>query len=246
MASTLFISPQIMLIKLVRLHFSVNAFPPPSGILTLATRFLQHVNLSSPTLVFLKMEHLTPLFVAPVNLARARSFPSLHRPPSPPKPLQLVRTDVWGPAPIPSISGFRYYVLFVDDFSRYSWLYPLYNKSDVYDVFISFKTKVENLLEHKIKILRSDGGGEFPSSLFEKSLSEYGITHQMSCPHTIEQNVVFERQHKNIVETGLTLLAHAHPILACVIQHVNVSYQSLAYQGPFQHGFHLLPNPTPM
>lgn len=159
MVSTLFISPQIMLIKLVRLHFSVNAFSPSSGILTLATRLLQHLNLSSPTMVFLKMEHLTPLFIGSCQLGKSKKLPFSALTTISTKPLQLVCTDVWGPAPIPSISGFRYYVLFVDDFSRYSWLYPLSNKSDVYDVFISFKTKVENLLEHRIKILRSDGGG---------------------------------------------------------------------------------------
>lgn len=52
-------------------------------------------------------------------------------------------------------------------------------------------------------------GGEFPSSLFEKYLSEYGITHQISCHHTLEQNIFSERKHRHIVESGLTLLAHA-------------------------------------
>lgn len=100
------------------------------------------------------------------------------------RPLERVHSDVWGPSPISSISGFRFYVLFVDDFSRYCWLYPLCSKSEVYNVFISFKAQVENLLDNKIKILRSDGGGEYTSHLLKKSLSTCGITHQISCPHT--------------------------------------------------------------
>lgn len=99
------------------------------------------------------------------------------------RPLKLIHCDVWGPAPISSMSGFRFYVIFIDDFSRYCWIYPLYHKSDV---FVSFKAKVENLLENKIKILRSDGGGEFTSHQFEKFLSSCGITHQILCPHTPE------------------------------------------------------------
>lgn len=125
------------------------------------------------------------------------------------RPLELAHSDVWGLSPISSISGFRFYVLFVDDFSRYCSLYPLCNKSEVYIVFISFKAQVENLLDNKIKILRSDGGGEYTSHLLKKFLSTCGITHQISFPHTPEQNGISERKHRRIIETGITLLAHS-------------------------------------
>lgn len=55
------------------------------------------------------------------------------------EPLELVHTDVWGPAPINSTSGFKYYVLFIDDFSRFTWLYPLKQKSETVQAFIQFK-----------------------------------------------------------------------------------------------------------
>lgn len=58
-------------------------------------------------------------------------------------PLQLVHTDVWGPPPLQSISGYRYYILFLDDHSRYSWVYPLKNKHEAFSAFIQFKTQVE-------------------------------------------------------------------------------------------------------
>lgn len=75
------------------------------------------------------------------------------------KPLEIIHSDVWGPAPIPSISGFNYYIIFIDDFSRYSWLFPLTHRSNAYDVFVKFTKLTE--LDQKIKICRSDGEENF-------------------------------------------------------------------------------------
>lgn len=60
-------------------------------------------------------------------------------------PFELVRTDVWGPSPYPSIDGFKYYVLFCDDFTIYTWIFPLGNKSVVFGCF--------NHCEHLFKII---------------------------------------------------------------------------------------------
>lgn len=57
------------------------------------------------------------------------------------KPLSLIHSDVWGP--FESSSSFKYYVLFVDDFSRFTWLYPLNYKSEVYSKFLEFKAYAE-------------------------------------------------------------------------------------------------------
>jgi hypothetical protein len=76
------------------------------------------------------------------------------------EPLQLVHSDVWGPEPITSINGTRYYVSFVDDFSKFTWFFPLKHKSQVLSTFIHFKSTIENLLNHKLKVLRTDCGGE--------------------------------------------------------------------------------------
>ena len=54
-------------------------------------------------------------------------------------PLELIFTDVWGPSPICSKSGSKYYVSFMDAYSRYNWLYPMTNKSDVLSIFIKWK-----------------------------------------------------------------------------------------------------------
>ena len=76
-------------------------------------------------------------------------------------PLQKVHCDLWGPAPVNSNQNFRFYVLFIDDCIRFSWLFPLKRKSDFFDCFLRFQRQVENQLERKIKIFQCDGGGEF-------------------------------------------------------------------------------------
>ena len=125
------------------------------------------------------------------------------------KPLELVHSDVWDPAPVKSSNDFQYYVLFVDAYSKFTWLYLLKHKSDVLEVFKFFKAFVENQLNSKIKILKSDNGGEYTSNAFKHFCASHGITHQFSCPHTPQQNGVAERKHRHIVECALTLLSHS-------------------------------------
>lgn len=108
-------------------------------------------------------------------------------------PLQLIHTDVWGPTPLSSISGFKYYVIFVDDWSRFTWLFPLRYKSEVFSTFQQFKNLVENQFDLKIKVMRCDNGGEYTSVVFQSFLSSHGIAQQFTSPHTPEQNGMAER-----------------------------------------------------
>jgi hypothetical protein len=75
-------------------------------------------------------------------------------------PLELIYTDVWGPSPLYSTYGNKYYVSFLDAYSRYTWLFPMSNKSDVCDIFLQFQQNVERLFSSKIKIIQSDWGGD--------------------------------------------------------------------------------------
>ncbi|BBH05570.1 basic helix-loop-helix DNA-binding superfamily protein, partial [Prunus dulcis] len=72
-------------------------------------------------------------------------------------------------------------------------------KSDVFPTFITFKKMVENRFSSKIKQLQVDGGGEFINKLFLAFLRDHGISHQISCPYTPQQNGVVERKHRHIV-----------------------------------------------
>ena len=73
--------------------------------------------------------------------------------------LELVHSDVFGPVSVPSLGKFVYYVSFVDDFSRNTWIYFLRNKYEVFDIFKEFKALLENQTEKKIKVLRTDNDG---------------------------------------------------------------------------------------
>jgi hypothetical protein len=72
---------------------------------------------------------------------------------------------VFGPVPVPSLGKSVYYASFIDDFSRNTWIYFLRKKSEVFDKFKEFKALVENQIEKKIKVLRTDNGGELCESV---------------------------------------------------------------------------------
>ena len=122
------------------------------------------------------------------------------------KPLEIIYSDVWS-SPIISKDGYKYYVLFVDHFTKYMWLYPLKLKSDVHAVFNRFKPLVENFFKNSIISLYSDNGGEYIA--LRKTLASHGISHFTTPLHTPEHNGVSECHHRHIVEIGLSLLTHA-------------------------------------
>jgi histone deacetylase 1/2 len=110
-----------------------------------------------------------------------------------------------GPAPI-SVGKYKYYVSFIDDFSKFSWIYVLKKKSDVFQVFHNFQ-QLERQFDRKILTMQSDWGGEYEklNSLFQK----IGIEYHVSCHHAHQKNSFAKRKHRHIVEVGLALLANA-------------------------------------
>ena len=89
--------------------------------------------------------------------------------------LELVHIDVFGHVHVTSLDIYVYYVSFIDDFSRIKWIYFLQNKFEVFYEFKEFKTLVENQLEKKIKVLRTDNGGELCWNQFEDFCKKCGI-----------------------------------------------------------------------
>ena len=165
-------------------------------------------------------------------------------------PLELIFSDVWGPSPILSNNGARYYVIFVDHFSKFTWFYPIHCKSDVFTIFPKFQAYVERLFDRKIKSIQTDGGGEYQK--LRHLFTTHGIHHRITCPHTHEQNGSVERKHRHIVEMGLTLLAHSSAPLhywaeafqtACYLIN-RLPTPVLNHESPFQKLFNLRPNYT--
>ena len=100
----------------------------------------------------------------------------------------LVHSDVWGISPIICHSEHKYFVIFIDDFSRYMWIYFLHSKSEVFDAFKKFLAFIENLFSENIKILRPYSGGGCVSHDFQEFLHDRGIISRRSCPYTPQQN----------------------------------------------------------
>lgn len=121
-------------------------------------------------------------------------------------PLELVFSNVWGPA-TQSVGGYKYYVSFIGDFSKFTWIYLLHAKSEVENVFLQFQKHVERFIERKIKCAQSNWGGEYQR--LHKFFKQIGVEHRVSCPYTHRQNGSAERKHRHIIETGLALLSQA-------------------------------------
>lgn len=119
--------------------------------------------------------------------------------------LELIHSDLCGPISTPSYGGARYFATFVDDYSRYVWVYPLQFKDEVVDVFKTWQRLAERQTGEKVKILRTDGGREyFKLKPYFKSL---GIRHEISCPRTPQQNGVAERINRTLVEMARSCLS---------------------------------------
>ena len=78
--------------------------------------------------------------------------------------LELIHSDLIGPPTTPSYGNSRYFLTFIDHFSRYCWVFSLKLKSEVYEIFKAFKAYVENLSRNKIKVLRNDNGNEYDNN----------------------------------------------------------------------------------
>lgn len=120
--------------------------------------------------------------------------------------LEIIHSDVCGPMHTSSLSGAKYMVSFVDDFSRKIFIYFIKKKSDVFEKFKIFKATVERETGRKIKVFHSDNGGEYLNSEFSNFLAREGIRRQLSVPYTPQQNGVAERINRTLVEMSRCML----------------------------------------
>ena len=132
--------------------------------------------------------------------------------------LELIHTDICGPLNVKSMDGFDSFITFTDDFSQYGYIYPIRDRSEALDKFKVFKAEVENQLNAKIKVVRSDHGGEYYGrhapygqilGPFAKFLSENGIVAQYSMSGEPQQNGVAERRNRTLMDMVRSMLSHA-------------------------------------
>ena len=110
-------------------------------------------------------------------------------------PLEIIYLDLTGPEDMPTPGRSIYLMNIIDDYSSFPWGFILKKKSDAEQVFQDWKTKVERGTGHRIGIVRTNGGGEYSSSIFEATLQQQGIEHQTTAPYMSAQNRKSERMH---------------------------------------------------
>jgi transposase InsO family protein len=120
--------------------------------------------------------------------------------------LGVVHSDVCGPFPEPSLGGNRYFVSFVDEFTRMTWVTLIKFKTEVFTEFQKFKVKAEKQSGQKIKILRTDGGGEYNSIEFQKFCDDNGIEHEVTAPYTPQHNGLAERRNRTLLDMTRSML----------------------------------------
>ncbi|KAG7544170.1 Zinc finger CCHC-type [Arabidopsis thaliana x Arabidopsis arenosa] len=121
------------------------------------------------------------------------------------KILELIHMDLMGPVQVESINGKKYIFVLVDDFSRYTWVHFLREKSEAVESFKILALQLQNEKENIIQI-RSDHGGEFQNEIFEKFCQSQGIRHQYSVPRTPQQNGVVERKNRTLQDMARTMI----------------------------------------
>ena len=133
------------------------------------------------------------------------SYPSRTGPPTH-RPFDLVHCDVWGPAPYPSPTGGKYYVVFVDDYTWASWTYILKSRKEVLSRVQHFLLEIITQYETTVKVLRTDNALEFTQKAIDELCLAHGIVHQTTCPYTSLQNGVAEQKHRHLLDMVRTLL----------------------------------------
>ncbi|KAI3435142.1 RRM domain-containing protein [Psidium guajava] len=122
------------------------------------------------------------------------------------EPLELLHVDLCEPISPPTISGNNYFMLIVDDNTRWMWVYMIKTKDQAYVTFKNFKQLVENTSRRRVKTLRTDRGGEFLSEEFVRLCEESGILRHLTAPYSPQQNGVVERKNRTVMATARSLL----------------------------------------
>ena len=119
--------------------------------------------------------------------------------------LGLIHSNIYRPMSTKALSGVDYFLTFIDDHSRKTWIYFLKTKDEVFYRFKEFKALVENMTKKKINFLRSDNGGEYVNKDFIDFCAKEGIKREWTY-YNLEQNGVAERKNRTIVEATRAMM----------------------------------------
>ncbi|GJV24678.1 putative ribonuclease H-like domain-containing protein [Tanacetum coccineum] len=123
------------------------------------------------------------------------------------KPLFMLHMDLFGPTFVSSLMHKKYCLVVTDDYSRFTWVFFLTTKDETSEILKNFIKEIENLVDKKVKIIRSDNGTEFKNKVMDDFCREKGIKREYSVARTPQQNGVAERRNRTLIEAARTMLA---------------------------------------
>jgi transposase InsO family protein len=115
--------------------------------------------------------------------------------------------DLFGQTTCRSIGGHKYGFVIVDDFSRYTLVFILVDKSDAFATFKTFVERIHNEFETTIKKVTCDNGSEFKNTRVDELYDEFGIRHQFSAKYTLQSNDLVERKNRTLIDMARPMLS---------------------------------------
>ena len=174
---------------------------------------LWHYRLGHPNVMYLK--HLFPsLFnknpksfeceICQLSKQVRSHFP--FQPYKASSPFSMIHSDIWGPSRIKNVTGTRWFVSFIDDHTRLTWVFLMKEKSETGQIFKNFKNMIQTQFQSKIQILKSDNARDYFNSILGEFLAKEGIVHLSSCVDTPQQNGIAERKNRHLLEVARSLM----------------------------------------
>ena len=175
---------------------------------------LWHYRLGHPNFAYLKRllpslfnnKSLVSFQCEICQLAKHTRTSFIPRPYTPSTPFSLIHSDIWGPSKVTTSNGKRWFITFIDDHTRITWVYLLREKSETCQVFQNFSNMIQTQFQTKIRVLRTDNGKEYFHSILGDYLLQNGIIHQSSCVDTPQQNGVSKRKNRHLLEVASALM----------------------------------------
>ncbi|GJW45616.1 putative ribonuclease H-like domain-containing protein [Tanacetum coccineum] len=115
------------------------------------------------------------------------------------KPLFMLHMDLFGPTFVSSLMHKKYYLVVTDDYSKFTWVF-LTTKDETSEILKNFIKEIKNLMDKKVKIIKSDNGTEFKNKVMDDFCREKGIKREYSIAMTPQQNGVAERRNRTLIE----------------------------------------------
>lgn len=165
-------------------------------------------------------------------------------------PFHMIHSDIWGPSRVNNIFGSRWFVTFIDDHTRLTWLFLMKEKSDIGRIFQTFHLMIQTQFSTKIQVFKTDNGREYFHSQLGSYLNSHGIIHISSCVETPQQNGVAERKNRHLLEVTRSLMLATHvpkffwgeAVLTATYLVNRMPSRVLDFQTPFQRLLHTYPH----